>query len=625
MILRRLKYRSVLLLVAIAVPLLCPAQENIVPSDDVRADTLSIQNERFYDSLATKSDRKGFTRFIYRLFVKSKSPRPDVATEQPATVVEHPVAVIDEAAQYRWFEGKTVRSIDIVSNDVYIRARSWLQRSMNALHINSRRGAIRRDLLFREGDRLDPNLLVKNKQLLTSRAYLYEADILVTPSLDDPSGVDVKVVTHDRWTINVGGSAKGLSGRASGDIYDANLLGSGNKFRYRLSFDWRTGRYEGSLFEYSIPNILGTFFTGRFLAGRSFWDTRHEVEINKRFVVETDYEAGVAYKNHRTEYYILYADPERFDFREPVSYQTLDLWLGKSFNIPAIRSSIYGMAAWYGSRFTTRPDYTAGGVNPAFHDRSLWLGSLGLYSEKFLTTRMTYSYGNTEYLATGYKAEITGGWLSGEFNSGMYAGASLGAGKLTSLGYFMGSVSAGGFYDISNERIFGAALNFKTDYFTRLINIGGRTHLRQFVSLNYVKGWNRAEGAEEWIGFTKASGPHGSPGYTRGRERAVLKTETVVFTPWEPLDFRIALYGYFDAGFIGDRRNLFRNDFYSTLGIGIRLNNERLVFGTLQLHFSVMLRGKDFIRNNPWINLNDGTRMQSARYLPQHPGLVEYR
>ncbi len=322
------------------------------------------------------------------------------------------------------------------------------------------------------------------------------------------------------------------------------------------------------MFEYSIPNILGSFFTGRFVAGRSFWDTRYRVEINKRFLVEKDYEVGVIYNNLRTQYYVLYVDPERFDFREPVKFQSLDVWLGKSFYLPSIRSSIYGMAAWYGSRFSDRPDYTAKGMNPAFARSSLWLASLGLYSEKFLTTRMTYSYGNTEYLATGYKAEITGGRLTGEFDSGIYAGATLGAGKFTKAGYFMGSVSAGGFYDPATRRLFRSALNFKADYFTNLISAGS-AYLRQFVSINYVKGWNRADGADEWISFTKSSGPHGSPGYNYGRERAVIKTETVVFTPWQPIDFRIAVYGYFDAGFIGDNRNLFRNDFYSAIGIGI--------------------------------------------------------
>lgn len=579
----------------------------------IHPDSLSAENERFYDRLAVKSNRKGFTRMLHNLFVKSSG---GVSNKEP-------MAVTDETALYRPFEGRTVRSIEIVTNDIYAdKPVSFLEGVMNAVHVTTRRHTINRDMLFERGDKLDPDRVVKNKQLLTSRDYLYAVDIVVTPVPDDSLGVDVKVVTHDRWTINVDGAGKGSWGIA-GDIYDVNLLGSGNKFRYSISLDWRKRRYEGSMFEYSIPNILGTFFNGRFVAGRSFWDTQYLVEINKRLVVDNDYEAGFVFNNLRTQYYVMYVDPERFDFREPVKSASLDVWLGKSLHFPSIRSNVYGMAAWYGARFYDRPDYTVKGMNPVFQTRSLWLGSLGLYREKFLTTNMTYSYGDTEYLATGYKAEITGGYLSGEFDSGAYAGASFRMGDFTPAGYFMGDMSIGGFYDAGARGFFQSALSLKVDYVTNLLKTP-HANLRQFISLNYVKGWNRAEGAEEWIRLTKESGPRGLPGFTHGRERAVLKTETVVFTPWQPLDFRIALYGYLDAGLICDNRNLFRNDLYSTIGIGIRLNNERLAFGTLQLNLSVALNRRGLMNNN-WIMINDGTRMRSGRYIPEQPRVVGYR
>ncbi len=635
--------RYVLLMIQIVFPVLCMAHGNLwhigpgerhgagmdslqvtgkqaaykpeAMADSLAMDTLSVENKRFYDSLAVKSNRKGFTRFLYNALIVPSTSGPTNHT---------PMAVTDEATQYRRFEGTTIRSIEIVTNDVFERPVSILEKGMNAVHITTRKSAIRHDLLFREGDMFDADRLVQCKQLLMSRDYLYAVHMEVVPVAGDPSAVDVKVVTHDSWTINVDGSVTGLTGRVSGDIYDANLLGMGNKLRYRLSLDWRHGLYEGSLFEYYATNIFGTFFTGRFLAGRSFWNTQYRAELHKRFLVEQDYEVGAIFNDQKTRHYILYADPGRYDIDEPVKYTNFEVWLGKSFHLPSIESSIYGMAAWYGVRFDERPDYTAKGMNPAFQNRNLWLGSLGLYREKFLTTNMIYGYGFTEYIATGYKAEIIGGYLSGEFDSGVYAGASVRAGQFTSAGYFTGSAAMGGFYNPTTERVFQAALNLRLDYFTNLLR-AGRTHIRQFVSLNYVKGWNRAGGVEEWIRLTKESGPRGLPGYTRGRERAVINTETVVFTPWQPLGFRVALYGYVDAGLIGDSRNIFRNDFYSTAGIGIRLKNEMFVFGILQLTLSVALNGKGFMRNDEWIVLNEGSRMPSNRYIPEQPKIVEYR
>jgi hypothetical protein len=621
-----LSKRHALLLALIAVPALCMARGNIrVDSTRVAdrqpdnpRDTMTVEerNKLFYDSLAVKSERKGFTRFLYKILVIPSTSAPADHT---------PMTVTDEAAQYADFEGLTIRSVEIVTGDVFERPVSYLEKFMNAAHIITRKGTIRRDMLFREGDALNSELLVKNKQLLASRGYLYNVDIMVTPSEDNPSEVDVKIVTRDGWTINGDGSITGLSGRMYGDIFDVNLLGTGNKLRYRLSLDWRNGRYEGSLFEYSMPNMFGSFFTGRFQAGRSFLTTEYLMEINKRLVLNDDYGVGLRYDNLDTRRYILYADSERFDMDEPVKYSNIDIWVGKSFRLPSLRSNIYGMVAYYGTDFRSRPDYTGKGMNPAFHNRSMMLASLGMYRERFLTANMIYGYGMKEYIATGYKAEITGGYMSGEFDEGAYFGASLRAGKFTEAGYFMASASIGGFYDAAAKRIFQSALSMRMDYFTNLIRVGS-TNIRQFVSANYVKGWNRAGGVDEWIRLTKESGPRGMQGYyVRGRERAVLNTETVVFTPWQPLGFRIALYGYWDAGLIGDNRNLFRNDFYSSIGIGIRLKNEMFVFDILQLNLSVALNGNGFMRNDEWILLNEGTRMQSMRYIPEQPRIVEYR
>ncbi len=311
------------------------ADGNRILTDSLEDDTLSIEekNRRFYDSLAAKSNRKGFTRFLHNLLVVPSTSGPTNQT---------PMAVTDEAMQYRPFAGMTIRSVEIVANDVFEKPVSYVEKATNAVHITTRRATIRRDMLFRVGDALDPELLVKNRQLLTSREYIYQADIIVTPSEGDPSGVDLKIVTHDRWTINVDGSVIGLTGRISGDIYDANLFGWGDKLKYKLSLDWRSGRYEGSLFEYSVPNIFGSFYNGRFVAGRTFWDTRYRAEINKRFILEKDYEAGVIYNNLKTRYYILYADPARWNIAEPVHFSSLDLWFGKSFRLPSIQSSIGG-------------------------------------------------------------------------------------------------------------------------------------------------------------------------------------------------------------------------------------------------------------------------------------------
>ena len=91
-----------------------------------------------------------------------------------------------------------------------------------------------------------------------------------------------------------------------------------------------------------------------------------------------------------------------------------------------------------------------------------------------------------------------------------------------------------------------------------------RSHIRQFLSLNYTQGWNRLEGSDEVLRFTAQDGLSLLKEDLVGTNRMVLNTETVFFTPYQPLGFRIALFGFADFGLLGRDANIFKNNFYTT-------------------------------------------------------------
>ena len=142
--------------------------------------------------------------------------------------------------------------------------------------------------------------------------------------------------------------------------------------------------------------------------------------------------------------------------------------------------------------------------------------------------------------------------------------------------------------------------------------------------LNYLNGWNRSDGFDEAVWFTPASGPRAMHNSPLGRDRLVLSAETVIFTPWQPLGFRIALYGFGDVGFLGYNKHVFRNDCFATVGLGIRLKNEMLVFGTIQLSLFVNF-GKHGLMSNEWIQLTSEQRMQTMRYIPTKPQVAPFQ
>lgn len=214
-------------------------------------DSLSQEErtQRFYDTLRVRSERNGFWKFVHGLIIVPPGNGSQLKPE-----------VVDETAVYGIYDGKRIDSIEFVRKPVFDPARSYLEKGANAVHVTTGTHAIKRDLLFKEGDAFDAGAVVRYKQLLRSRQYIADASIEVVPVPDDPDAVIVRVITRDSWSISADGSIRGLTGQVKGELYDANFLGTGDKLSYQLSLDWRKKKYEGSMFQYYIPNLFGTFY-----------------------------------------------------------------------------------------------------------------------------------------------------------------------------------------------------------------------------------------------------------------------------------------------------------------------------------------------------------------------------
>ena len=71
----------------------------------------------------------------------------------------------------------------------------------NALHVNTQESFIQRELLFEEGDCLDPFLLSESERLLDQYGFLTDADVSSRP--DGNGGHIAVVTTRDEWSTKV--------------------------------------------------------------------------------------------------------------------------------------------------------------------------------------------------------------------------------------------------------------------------------------------------------------------------------------------------------------------------------------------------------------------------------------
>ncbi|WP_297449700.1 hypothetical protein [uncultured Alistipes sp.] len=558
------------------------------------------------DSTKRKKPRRGR---LSRLIINSISTNP---IDRKA---------LEEAARrdndyFGRFAGRTIGSVSVERGNVFDNdTRTWIERRVNAVHRITREQQIRRDLLFGPGDKLDPQLMINNRRLLRSRDYISDAAITVVPSAEDSTVVDVIVATRDKWTISADVGFEG-DGDMFLQLYDDNLLGWGNRLGISTYFNWKNGHYGGNVFEYKTPNIFGSFFEGRLIAGKGFDRSDFGAEALKKFIRRTDYAAGASFY-YRKEPIDIYPLDSTFQ----TASRNWDFWAGRSRFIPSLGSSLFFTGRFHAVRYTARPE-VSDTLNPYFHNERFVLFGLGLYREKFRTSNLIYGYGVNEDIAYGYRFSLTGGYSRGEFGDRWYMGGDFSAGYFTGFGYLRWSVALGSYLNRGDRRFYRTVLESNVNYFSNLLG-NGRYKVRQFIDLNVTRGWNRLDGFRESIGFFEHAELRGLDESVYGTNRAVLRSETVVFTPWDIYRFKMAMYGFADVGTIGYRGNLFRNRFYSTLGVGVRIKNENLIFGTINIRLGIALGKTGFMRTE-YFDISSENRREPLRYIPQEPSVVAY-
>jgi hypothetical protein len=130
----------------------------------------------------------------------------------------------------------------------------WAYGLANSLHVRTREGFIRSELLFREGECYDPRLLAESERLLRNYRFIARAEITAQ---EQPGGWTVLVATQDEWTtrVSVQGTMSGGPQVERVGVTEQNLLGAGvlvgGSMRSLADGDDAAARVE-------LPRLLGT-------------------------------------------------------------------------------------------------------------------------------------------------------------------------------------------------------------------------------------------------------------------------------------------------------------------------------------------------------------------------------
>lgn len=537
-------------------------------------------NIHFYDSLAVKASKHKLTRWLYGSMICQTN---DVDNKN-----------LQSSEYYSSFKGKTIASISVRSlkvfgptfDDTLKTTHVWAEKVANKLHSQSNLYVIRKNLWIKEGQSIDPDLMMDNENLLRSLPYLKDVRIIITPRPLNEDLVDVLVLTQDVFSFGVDG---GLGNVSSGkvEVYDKNILGIGHEINTSIVAHTDMTPHVGFESFYSINNVKGNFIN--FSAGyaNTYLKEGFMLSVGRDFLRPQSVNAGglSVFRNFRFDRMSL---SEQVVSESPLNYILVDGWYGRRLDLGINHhDNRFQMALAGRVRYThfydrPLPDWNS---NQYFTNSTLYLASISLSHRSFIRDRLIYSYGITEDIPKGYLCEFVLGYDNNESGNRWYSHVFLSTGNMFyhKPFYLYGSLGVGSYFN--RQQAQQGILDAKIDFISALFNLWN-VKARQFIKLNYTLGINRFDIEDLLLRYD-----YGIRGFSsqigKGKQRLTLNVENVFFQKKAILNFQSALFSFLDLGLVGpSNESIFRQKYYAGLGIGLRIRNENLVFKTIQLRLA---------------------------------------
>jgi hypothetical protein len=541
----------------------------VIPATGNRKD----KNLLYYDTLKQRASKKNFTKRIYDLVVISPQP------------LENKKISVSSDENYKSYAGKTIKSIQIIRMDVFgtnidnpaYASSSETNKLLNKTHMNTNERIIRKNLLFSAGDTVSALTLSDNERILRELPFISDSRIIVVPVSEEE--VDILVLTKDVYSLGAQYDYGGFK-RGTLSVFEKNILGTGHEFGIKIPFDSHKPDSPGFGGNYTINNLWKSFIDLNVDYLHGLGTTTYGTSLDRKFVsATTKYSGGVLVRQMYTT-----TDLDTMPAPVPLKYNLQDYWIARSFLINSKSVSRIILGARYLNNNVFRKPEIQPDTYYSLQRYQIYLGSLAFSRQKYYKTNLIYGYGRTEDIPYGMLLRTTAGREFNEFKNRTYIGTDISAGKsFPGAGYFYGSVAVASFFNgtLREQGIFYARMN----YFTNLLPVG-KFKSRSFINIDYSRGIGRY--TDEYLKFIDNNGFSGFKNDSiNGIQRFTLSLESVLFSPANYHGFRFAFFGFSDIGLLaGSNQIIGKGVNLMSLGLGLRIRNDNLLFNTLQIRLA---------------------------------------
>jgi hypothetical protein len=557
---------------------------SLIPANTTRRD----KNLLFFDSLKVKASKNILTKKLY-----------DFVIVTPDTVVKKQITGTSDAA-YISQSGKKIRRIDIqrlnvfganINNPASTHPKK-IENLLNKTHFNTNENIIRKNLLFSQGDTISPLTLSDNERILRQLSYIDDARIIVVPVSDEEA--DIVVLTKDVYSLGGEFNFEGIK-KGSAALFDKNIFGMGHEFGIEIPYDADSTDSPGFGVHYTIDNIWKSFANLNLFYLHGLGKKTYGFSLRRELISSAQkYAGGISVKQMYT-----IEDLDTLPVPEPLKFNYQDYWLQRSFliNQESVTRIIFG------ARYTHNNVFERPFILPDSHRElqkyQLYLFSAAISVQKYYKTNLIYSYGRTEDIPFGGLFRLTIGNEFNEFeDSGKrtYLGAEAALGKSSkAVGYFYTSAGIATFLDGNQSK--QGVLELSMKYFSNLIKVRN-SMIRNFVYFDYTRGFDR--NTDEYLNFVEDNGFSGFKNDSvKGAQRLIVSLESVLFNPQNLYGFRFAFFGFTDFSFLSGTNQVLGNGYgLASIGLGIRIRNDNLVFNTFQFRFGFFPNPPEYSKIN---------------------------
>ncbi|EGV44496.2 hypothetical protein BZARG_2708 [Bizionia argentinensis JUB59] len=551
-----------------------------------------------YERIENYSEKSKSTKLIHKLIFKSKK-KPNNKS------------VVVPTQDYRQFEGKIIRDINIESHDPFgfsisdstKTTHSWLERTGNKLHLKSKDFAIKNVLIFNKNKPLDGLLLKESKRLLRDQGFIRDVEIRAEQVEGSPDSVDVYVTTLDSWSLVPRGAIS--KSKMKLKLNEHNFLGFGHQLKLRFDNRFDDGKWAHE-FLYAMPNFKNTYISTAVGYSNNLDEAKSKfIDIERTFFSPyTKWAAGV-YLDEQFTYKDL-PDANMEFMRQDFKYQSQDVWAGYSFHLFKGKSerertaNIISAVRFLNIDYKEKPTIEFDSIQ-FFSNETFYLSSIGISSRRFVEDNYIFRDGITESVPVGDIFAITAGNQYKNEQNRFYLGGKIAHGNYYNWGYLSVNLEYSTFFNKGEAE--QTAYSFSANYFTNLIYLGDKWKMRQFIKPQLLIGKNRLNSVGDRITiderndfksfyhrYERHENSMGIPNFDSGlmgTSKFVLSTQSQFYPPWRFIGFRFNPYVNMSAALLADEETRFNTSkLYSSFSVGLLIKNEYLVFNSIKLSLS---------------------------------------